>query len=250
MLYAIKDAANLQVISQTTSKPVLYANYAKTSSIDFTADSVYAYNKTTKAVRFDKAREGSFKTEFEVFETKWIAMLFGTSLAASSIDVAKREVLAVNLGGAGATLAAAPKAGSLVIFKCDSLGDTILGTEQVSGNPSTTVNTYSIDGSQVLTFNATTFSASGFVVCYYLVNSSKTNFTVDVSSFPSGYTIYADAYLRGTDQVDKYVQYQLLNVKPKSNVSLSMDVDNVAKLSIEWDILANASGYMMNYVEV
>lgn len=66
MLYAIRDAANLQVYSQTTGKPVLYCNYAKTSSIDFTADSVYAYNKSTKAVRFDKQREGTFKTEMEV----------------------------------------------------------------------------------------------------------------------------------------------------------------------------------------
>lgn len=51
MLYGIKDAANLHVYSQATGKPVLYADYAKTSSIDFTADSVYAYNKTTKAIR-------------------------------------------------------------------------------------------------------------------------------------------------------------------------------------------------------
>lgn len=51
MLYGIKDAANLHVYSQKTKKPVLYADYAKTSSIDFTADSVYAYNKTTKAIR-------------------------------------------------------------------------------------------------------------------------------------------------------------------------------------------------------
>ena len=53
MLYGIKDSCNLQVYSQETEtkKPVLYADYAKTSSIDFTADSIYAYNKTTKAIR-------------------------------------------------------------------------------------------------------------------------------------------------------------------------------------------------------
>lgn len=58
MLYGIKDAANMQIISQATGKPVLYCNYAKTSSIEFTSEETYAYNKTTKAIRWDKAREG------------------------------------------------------------------------------------------------------------------------------------------------------------------------------------------------
>jgi hypothetical protein len=252
MLYAIKDAANMQIISQATGKPVLYANYALTSSIDFTANSVYAMNKSVKSVRFDSQREGTFKTEMEVFETKWLAMLFGTTLGTGAIDIAKREVIAVNAGGAGANpLSAAPKSGSLVIFKIASKGETAHDTEQVSGNPTTTQNAFSIDGSNALTFNATTFASAGFVVCYYLVNSAnKTKFTVDNVSFPGGYKIYADSAIRGTDQVDKFVQYQLLNVKPKSNVSLTMDVNNVAKLSIEWDILADNAGDMMNYVEV
>jgi hypothetical protein len=250
MLYGIKDAANLTVVSKTTNKPILYANYAMTSSIDFTAESVYAMNKTTKAIRFDSQREGTFRTEMEIFETKWIALLFGTTISTGTIDIAKREVIAVNAGGEGAALAATPKSGSLVIYKVDSLGSVEHGTEQVSGNPASTENAYSIS-SQNLTFNATTFASSGYVVCYYLVNSSnKSKFTVDNVTFPGGYTIYADSAIRGTDQNDKYVQYQLLNVKPKSNVSLTMDVSNVARLSIEWDILAYNSCNMMHYVEV
>lgn len=249
MLYGIKDAANLQIVSQTTGKPVLYCNYAKTSSIDFTADSDYAYNKTTRAIRWDKQREGTFKTEMEVFETKWLSLLFGTTLSTGTIDIAKREVLAVNAGGAGASLAVVPKAGSLVIFKVDALGSVEHGVEQVSGNPATTENCFSIS-TQALTFNATTFTSSGYVVCYYLVNQSKTKFTVDNVSFPSGYKIFADSAIRGTDQTDKFIQYQLLNVKPKSNISLALDSDSVTKLSIEWDVLADTAGNMMHYVEV
>jgi len=206
-------------------------------------------NKTTKAVRFDSQREGTFKTEMEIFETKWIALLLGTSIQTSSIDVFKREVIAVNAGGGGASLSLSPKSGSLSIFKATDANGIILGTEQISGNPGTTENTYSISGTD-LTFNATTFASSGYVIAHYLVNQSKPNFTVDNISFPGGYTIYADAKLRDTQQNDKYVQYQLLNAKPKSNASLSMDSANVAKLSIEWDLLANSAGNIMSYVEV
>lgn len=247
MLYGIKDAANLQIVSQATGKPILYCNYAKTSSIDFTADSVYAYNKSTKAIRWDKQREGTFKTEMEVFEKKWLALLFGTTMSNSSKSIAKREVLNVQAGGAGASLSVAPKAGTLVIFTTtDGIEH---GTEQTAGNPASTQNTYSLS-TLALTFNATTFASAGQVVAYYLIDKVVNNFTVDNVSFPGGYKIYADSAIRGTDQNDTFIQYQLVNVKPKSNVSFTMDSDNVAKLSVEWDILSDSSGNMMHYVEV
>jgi len=184
----------------------------------------------------------------EIFETKMIALLFGTSISTSTMSIAKREVLAVQAGGGGASLLVAPKAGSLSVFKLNS--DMVSqDVEQLAGTPATTPNTYSIS-TLALTLNATTFATAGYVVCYYLVDSAVSKFTVDNVSFPGGYKIYADAALRGTDQSDKFVQYQLLNCKPLSNVSLTMDADNVAKLSIEWDILADGSGNMMHYVEV
>jgi hypothetical protein len=62
--------------------------------------------------------------------------------------------------------------------------------------------------------------------------------------------VVADAAIRGTDQVDKYIQYQLLNAKPKSNVTFGMDTSGVGKLSIEWDLLSDSSGDIMHYVEV
>lgn len=250
MLYALRDSCNLSIYSNTTNEPVLFADYARTTSIDFTADSIYALNKTSKAVRFDKQREGTFKTEMEVFETKWIAMLFGTSLATGTIDVFKNEVIAVNAGGAAAAdLSEAPKSGTLYVYKIESKGDTILGVEQVSGNPATAPNAYSLS-TKTLTLNPTTFSSAGFVRCFYLVNQSKSHFNVDLTSFPGGYSIYADGIITGTNQVDVAVQYQLHNAKPKSNVSLTMDADNVTKLSIEWDLFGNTDGNMMSYVEV
>jgi len=249
MLQGIKDSANLQIISNSTNKPFLFIDYAKTSSIDFTSEQVYAYNKSVKAIRWDKNREGTFKTEMEIFEKKVVALLFGTAITSKTMSVAKREVLTVAAGGAGTVLASTPKSGSLSIFILDADLHTH-GVEQLVGLPATTIDKYSIANNTELTFNATTFASEGKVVAYYLLDGTHNSFTVDNVSFPGGYTIYADAALRGTDQNDTYVQYQLPNVKPKSSVSLSMDSDNVTKLSIEWDIFPNAEGDMMNYVEV
>ena len=78
MLYALKDCANLRVENASTGKVDLFVNYAKTTSLEFTSEQVFAMNKNVKAVRFDSNREGTFKTTMEVFPMDVIPMLFGT----------------------------------------------------------------------------------------------------------------------------------------------------------------------------
>lgn len=247
MLYGLKDCANLQVFSSETNKLKLYSNYAKTSSIDFTSDSVFAYNKTTKAVRWDKSREGTFKTTMEIFDLSVIALLFGTELTTKTVPFAKREVLKVT--GGAATLKGTPKTGSLTIFKLDETDKVTNIAEQTVGTVST-ADKYAING-QSLTFNTTTtFASDGYVACYYLVDTQAKSFTVDNVSFPGGYYLYGDTNLRGTNQVDEFVQFKLTNIKPQSNVSLTMDVDNVCTLEITWDIMADAEGNMMTWSKV
>ena len=247
MLYGLKDCANLQVFSSGDKKLKLYCNYAKTSSIDFTSDAVFAYNKTTKAVRWDKSREGTFKTTLEIFDMAVIALLFGTEITSKPVPFAKREVLKVTNGTA--TIMGTPKVGSLSVFKVDPEDKITNISEQVVGD-ATTENNYSIVD-KTLTFNTTTtFTNDGYVACYYMVDTPAQTFTVDNVSFPDGYYIFGDTNLRGTNQVDEFVQFKLTNVKPQSNVSLTMDVDNVATLEIVWDIMSDGEGNMMTWSKI
>ena len=103
--------------------------------------------------------------------------------------------------------------------------------EQKVGTPTTTENTYSISGS-TLSFNTTTFAEDGYVACYYFVDQAVKSFVVDNVSFPGGYVIYGETTMRGTDQNDDFVQFKLHNVKPQSNATLTMDVDNICTLEI------------------
>ena len=76
MLYALKDCANLRVINAQTGKTDMFVDYAKTSTMEFSSDSVFAMNKNVKAVRFDSNREGTFTTTMEVFPMNIIPLLF------------------------------------------------------------------------------------------------------------------------------------------------------------------------------
>lgn len=250
MLYGLKDCANLTVKSKETNKIKLYADYAKTSTIEFTSESVYAYNKNTKAVRWDKNREGTFKTTMEIFNMDIIAMLFGSELKEKQIPFMKREVCQVKGGKATLTTQETIKTGTLAVYKLDSSDMKTNLKEQTVGTPSSAENTYSISD-KVITLNATTFpDDTGYVACYYMVDTNAQTFTVDNVSFPGGYEIYGDTALRNTDQVDEFVQFELMNVKPQSNVTLTMDVDNVCSLEVTWDILADKSGDMMRWSKI
>ena len=250
MLYGLKDCANLTVKSKETNKIKLYADYAKTSTIEFTSESVYAYNKTTKAVRWDKNREGTFKTTMEIFNMDIIAMLFGSELEEKQIPFMKREVCQVKGGKATLTTQDTIKTGTLAVYKLDSSDMKTNLKEQTVGTPTSDENTYSIS-EKVITLNTTTFpDDTGYIACYYMVDTKAQTFTVDNVSFPGGYEIYGDTALRNTDQVDEFVQFELMNVKPQSNVTLTMDVDNVCSLEVTWDILADKSGDMMRWSKI
>ena len=243
MLYALKDAANLR-IDNSAGKTELFVNYAKTSSLEFTSDSVFAMNKNVKAVRFDSNREGTFTTTMEVFPMDIIPLLFGTKFDSKTVPFAKKEVLKVTSGSA--TLVGDPKVGTLQVFKIKEDDMLTHVAEQTVGSVSSE-NKYSI-ADKTLTFNTTTtFEQDGYVACYYFVDTPAKSFTIDNISFPGGYVIYGDTNLRGTDQVDNFVQFKLHNVKPQSNASLTMDVDNIATLEIVWDVMGDAQGNMLTW---
>jgi hypothetical protein len=247
MLYALKDCANLR-IDNAAGKTQMFVNYAKTSSLEFTSDSVFAMNKNVKAVRFDSNREGTFTTTMEVFPMDIIPLLFGTNFNNETVPFAKREVLNVKSGSA--TLEGTPKVGTLQVFKVEADDKLTHIKEQTVGTPATTQDTYSI-ANKTLTLNATTFpDDNGWIACYYFVDTPAKTFTIDNVSFPGGYVIYGDTNLRGTDQVDEFVQFKLHNVKPQSNASLTMDVDNIATLEIVWDVMGDAEGNMLTWSTV
>jgi len=245
MLYGIKDSSNLTIISNTTNKVVLFADYCNKTDINFTSDTVYAMKKGVKAIGWDSNREGTLSTEMQVFDLQWIALLMGSELKNGVVELNKREVL--NVKNQSATLTETPKATSLTVFKLDTDGITQL-TEQIAGSPASTKNTYSING-KVLTFNVDTFATDGKVVCYYLLDSADTakSFTVEADKFPSAYTIVADTTIKTGEGVEKVVQFRMNNVKPKSNMTLSMNSDDVTTISIEWDIFADNDNNMLTF---
>lgn len=250
MLKAIKEAANITL--KKGGKPILYADYMSSTTVNFTQESTFAQRKGVNVIRWDGQRAGTMTTQMTVYDPKWIALLFGTEFASSSIDIAKREVIDVAAGGTTTkALSAVAKSGSMYIFKLDADGVTHDIEQTVDTLSTPGENKYKYDTtSKLLTFNASTFAEAGKVVVYYLTASTCNNFKVTTSSYPAGYELVMDAKMRGTDQNDTYEQLYFGNVKPQSNVTLTMDDANVGTIEITWDLMGDAAGDMMTMAEI
>lgn len=243
-IYGIKDSANLTVkykAGTNKGKVFLYSDYATVSTNEWTSEQVYAKSKNVNAIRWDYGRASTFKVDMEIFDLKWIAMLFGTDFVSGAKDVLKREVLTVTDGKA--TMAGKPVSGSMSVYVLDEDGLTNGVELTLEG----TDNKYAI-ANQEITVTVKDATANKIVV-YYLENKTGTRtMTINADKYPENFEIFADTMIRGTDGADEFVQINYLNVKPKSNFTLTLDASNITTLSAEFDVLKDtASSDMATY---
>lgn len=230
-LYGIKDSANLTLFSKKTGKPVLYADYCNQTSLNMTADTVYAMKKTARAISWDTAKEGTLTMEMQVFDLRWIALLMGSldlddpATAPQTLDWARREVLTITTAGS-ATLKDAPKANSLTLYKLMPDGITLGAEVEATANDKALTIADAKVGDKYCAFYLTPVE-----------NSRK--FTVYGDKYPQGYRVVFDTQIRDTDQQDHFVQFEFFNLRPKAQIELTMSAEDVCTLSVEWDVLVN-----------
>lgn len=237
-LYGIKDSANVTLFSKaqaTKDKPVLFADYCNQTSLNMSADTVYAMKKTAKAISWDTNREGTLTMEMQVYELRWISLLFGSAAGDTATDWAVREVISLT-SGAGA-LSDTPKANSLLVYPYDAADPYALGTAlTVATGETPSAGEYKIDGK-----NITVGGTASKVVVFYLNNSvaNGKQITVESEKWPESYRVVMDTMIRDTDGQDRYVQFEFYNLKPKSQLELTLSAEDVCTLSVEWDVLVN-----------
>lgn len=247
--YGIKDAANLTVINKSTGKVFLYTPYANTTTNEWTSSQTYANAKGSRAIRWDHDKQSTLVVNMEVFDLKWLAMLAGSNWETGAADIFKREVLVASSGKL--TLAAAPKAGSLSVYKL-AVDNVSHGDEQLPGTPATDEDTYSISA-QELTLNAASAPDGAKFVVYYQTASAATasKISFKAEKYPESYEIIADAMIRSKETgVDEYVQMRFGNTRPIPNFTITMDAANVSSLEITFDVFADEHGDHATYTAI
>lgn len=243
-LYGIKDSGDLTLIDTTTGKQVLFSDYCNQTSINMTADVVYAMKKTARAIAWDTAKEGTLTTEMQVFDLRWIALLMGSledlDGDVKTVDWSRREIVTLGDGGTFA-LKDEPKEGTITLFK--------LAKDGISLGDEIAAEGFSVSGKTLTVTNG----AAGAKYCiFYLtpVQNSRT-FTVSGNRYPHGYKAYLYTTIRDTTNNDTFVQFEFFNIKPKAQMELTMSAEDVCTLSVEWDMLVDNDNkfFALTYLE-
>ena len=117
--YGMMDAANLVLIDKKTKLPVLKADYANETTVEWSSDRVFATKKGANAIAWDSARKGTLKLNTEIFSLKLLAIAMGSQLDSDGTDdVFHSQLIEVPaVAGTPITLEAKVKEGSLSVFK-------------------------------------------------------------------------------------------------------------------------------------
>lgn len=87
----MKDAADLVLVDLATKTPSLLVDYANATSSEWTAESVYANKKGSRAIRWDDARQGTLTLDTELFDFGLLAMVMGSEVKDGSDSVFTRN---------------------------------------------------------------------------------------------------------------------------------------------------------------
>lgn len=232
-IFGIKDSANFTVKYKSGTnkgKVFLYSDYATVATNEWTSEQVYAKSKNVNAIRWDYGRASTLKVDMEIFDLKWIAMLFGTEFVTGAKDILKREVLTLD-NDKTATLVGTVKEGSLVVHKLEDDGVS-------NGEELTLTSGYTITGQKI---TVTGGKEGDKIVAYYLeAKTDAQTLTISADKYPENFEIIGDSMIRDTAGEDKFVQINYLNVKPKSQFTLTLDASNITTISAEFDILKDS----------
>jgi hypothetical protein len=239
--FGIKEVLDLDFFDFTTGDPIFRADYCQNSSLKTSAErlDIRGGQGNYKLLSFDHTKTSEMMFESAIVDTVLLGKLAGKDTSIGVVEVPTRELLTSSGATPTITLSATPVAGTLQIWKITD--DRDISSEQTLGTPTTTVNTYSIASSTIITLNATSGVAGTKFACYYDYSAPATTETITVTAnaFPS----YMKAVGKGlmTDLVSGAtvpVVFELMKIKPKNDFEISLKSDAATQLNMSFDLFS------------
>ena len=232
--YGIKEVADVMFyeIDSTgaPSKPVLYLDTLKVSTIEQTAEEAVAKGGKGNAplVTWDYGKDINVTLEDALFSAKSMAIMFGDSTVKTDTTVLKKTIAwTAETGASVPTYFEGPQG-----------------------------KKYAVPSSAV-TYDATGATASAFTAgqTYYtvfdmpVINAGTIN--VDANSFPGTYYVTGDTYARSeVTGNDEFFQFIIPKAKVKSGNTITLEAEgDPSVFNMDLHVLRPASGPMMKLVK-
>lgn len=238
MQYGIKEVLNCVINDFATKKPLVYTDYAETSSNENQAERVFLEGGqgAYRLMAFDYKKTSTFKLTLPLVDLKMMALLAGEDLATGAADVFKREELVVTTNKV--TLSETPVDGTLFVYELKDQRDN--GAEFTAAVvPATpTATEYALNAKE-LTFDATNNGKTVVVFYQYATANTARKISIKANKFPKAVSIHGDGLWQ--DQVSETAQAVKVIVhkaKVQPNFTITMDMANPTKLELTFDLFA------------
>ena len=252
MLFGIKDAADLILIRKKDNKIVLSSDYFNTSTNASTANRVYAMKKGVKAIAWDGEKESTLTLNAEVYDLQWLGLLSGDEMIKGEQDIIQKEVVKVASGKV--MLKNKPLSGTFNAFTLESDKITHVTELEVTATAAPEIGKYVFDSTdatgKTVKVNSTTCPDGAYVVAYYMIKSaaSTIRFAINAQKFADSFEVHGKIFARPQDgTADQRVSFVCPNAKPKSDITITMDSNNVSQIEVTFDLFPDANNDMIIY---
>lgn len=233
--YGIKEVADVMFyeIDSTgnPSKPVLYLDTLKVSTIEQTAEEATANGGKGNAplVTWDYGKDINVTLEDALFSAKSMAIMFGNGTIATDTTVLKKTITwtAESAGAAAPTSFEGPQGKKYAI-------------------PSTAVN-YDATGTSVTSFSA----GQTYFTTFDMPVKDVSSIAIDANSFPGTYYVVGDTYARSAiTGNDEFFQFSISKAKVKSGNTITLEAaGDPSVFNLDLHVLRPTSGPMMKLVK-
>ena len=232
--YGSREIMDFQIFDFATKKPIMTMDYATSTQMENTAETVYARGGrgNPRRIAWHGDKETTITVETQIFTMQHLALLAGENIATKAADIYKREVLTVEDGGMGEkviTLSKTPVGGATEVLVY-SFVNGILGQEQP---------VLSVDTNEVTLDAGATVNIGDEVEVYYRWNAPTANeLRFTAKGFPPyvfmvGDTLYADE-VSGVN-VAAQIKYYKAKLQPNFTLSFAPTGDP-STLSLVFDV--------------
>lgn len=236
--YGIKEVADVMFyeIDPTTgeaSKPVLYLDTLKVSTIEQTAEEAIAKGGKGNAplITWDYGKDINVTLEDALFSAKSMAIMFGNSKVSTSETELKKTIA----WRAAASSAAAPTKFEGPQGKIYSVPTDV------------TVETYDATGATVSAGTSAIVEGQTYYTTFNM--PLKTSYTIDISanSFPGTYYVTGDTYARSEiSGADEFFQFIIPKAKIKSENTITLEAEgDPSVFNLNLHVLRPAGGGAM-----
>lgn len=235
--FASRDVCDLTFLDYATQKPVLYMDYANTTTVGLTGETVFAYggHGHPKRVGFNGDRGGTISFESQIATMELYALVTGGVLK-NAAKFLKREEIAA--GSDGLSLKETPVEGSVTVYPLEKDCDA-----------SSEVKNVQVSGLKVTSTSGIT-NGSKYAV-YYMVNkeSGVKSFKVQSTSFPKEVTIHGFTNMRMEDGSDHDFRMVCYKALPQPTFDLNFaNSGDPSTYTITFDLEADGNKDLIEYI--